>query len=73
MDRYTKAVVESYIQRATKGFEKYGTTMEREDLHPLQWLTHAQEELQDFTIYAMRIIHELEKVKEALRENPSHR
>lgn len=66
MDKFTKAVVDSYIARAQRGFEKYGTTMEREDLTLLQWITHAQEELQDFTIYAMRIIDELEKMKEKL-------
>lgn len=66
MDKYTKAVVDSYVARAQRGFAKYGTTMEREDLTLLQWITHAQEELQDFTIYAMRIIDELEKMKEKL-------
>jgi hypothetical protein len=40
--------------------------MEREDLTTHQWLTHAQEELQDFTIYAMRIIDELERLKAKL-------
>jgi ATP-dependent protease ClpP protease subunit len=68
MDKYTQAVVESFQQRAAAGFRKYGTTMERGDLTLHQWLTHAQEELQDFSIYAMRIIHDLEKLKETLHE-----
>jgi hypothetical protein len=66
MDKYTQKVIASYTERAKRGFLKYGTTMEREDLTTHQWLTHAQEELQDFTIYAMRIIDELERLKAKL-------
>lgn len=66
MDIYTKQVMDSFKARAEKGFLKYGVTMEREDLTLKEWVTHAQEELMDFSIYAMRIIHDLEKLKAKL-------
>lgn len=47
--------------RRDAGRKKYGTTMERGDLTPLQWLQHAQEEAMDFAIY-------LEKLRRVLAE-----
>ena len=43
-------------RRAEMGKNKYGVTMEREDLSPVEWMTHLQEELMDATVYLQRLI-----------------
>jgi len=50
-DKIVKAVTEAYKERSKVGIEKYGNTMEREDLSTLDWLQHLQEELMDATLY----------------------
>ena len=50
-DKIVKAVTEAYKERSKVGIEKYGNTMEREDLTTLDWLQHLQEELMDATLY----------------------
>jgi hypothetical protein len=49
-------VCRKILDRARKGEEKYGTTMERVDLSRLQWLIHAQEEAMDFAVYLEKLI-----------------
>ena len=50
-DRIVQKVIEAYKERSKVGIEKYGQTMEREDLSALDWLQHLQEELMDATLY----------------------
>ncbi len=50
-DKIVQAVIEAYKKRSKVGIEKYGNTMEREDLTTLDWLQHLQEELMDATLY----------------------
>ena len=50
------------LKRSEVGKEKYGTTMERDDLSRLEWLKHAQEEAMDFCVYLQKLI-ELEESK----------
>jgi len=50
------------LKRSEVGKEKYGTTMERDDLTKLEWLKHAQEEAMDFCVYLQKLI-ELEESK----------
>jgi len=52
------------MERANRGWETYGKTMEREDVDTIQWLRHAQEEAMDLAIYLERVIKDLEKAKE---------
>jgi hypothetical protein len=54
-DAIIEAVVAQLRTRAKKGKEKYGTTMERDDLSPLQWLQHLQEELMDAAVYVEKL------------------
>jgi hypothetical protein len=54
-DAITDAVVVQLRTRAEKGKEKYGTTMERDDLTLMQWLQHLQEELMDAAVYIEKI------------------
>jgi hypothetical protein len=50
-DKIVQTVIEAYKKRSKVGIEKYGQTMEREDLSALDWLQHLQEELMDATLY----------------------
>ena len=58
-DKIIESIVDKFSQRSDVGFKKYGTTLERDDLTFLQWLTHLQEELMDATAY-------LEKLKQEI-------
>jgi hypothetical protein len=58
-DSIVKAVVEKFLQRSSVGVAKYGVTLDRTDLGPLDWINHAQEELMDGILY-------LEKLKQTL-------
>ena len=55
-DSIVMAVMGKIGKRAEKGFKEYGTTMDREDLTQLQWLTHAQEEAMDMVVYLEKLI-----------------
>ena len=50
------------LKRSEVGKDKYGTTMERNDLNRLDWLKHAQEEAMDLAVYLQKLI-ELEESK----------
>ena len=54
-DKYVQAVKEKFEERSQTGIRKYNTTLEREDLNFLDWLTHLQEELMDATLYVERL------------------
>jgi len=60
-DAITEAVVAQLRTRAEKGKEKYGTTMERDDLTLMEWLQHLQEELMDAAVYVEKLKGEMEK------------
>lgn len=66
LDKILQSVLASYIQRARAGQEKYGTTMDRNDLDFEQWITHAQEEAMDLTLYLekLKVVHETELRKQ---------
>ena len=63
-DPIVQKVIESYNNRSEIGQEKYGTTLEKNDLTLIQWMKHLQEELMDATLY-------LEKLKSELELNPN--
>ena len=50
-------------QRADKGKQTYGTTMDRDDLSTDEWLDHAIEEALDLAIYLTKIKKELQELK----------
>jgi len=58
-DSIVHSVIQQFEKRSNIGIKKYGVTMDREDLSPLEWLQHAQEEAMDFCLY-------LEKLKQKL-------
>jgi hypothetical protein len=59
MSRIEDKVCEKIQQRAAVGKEKYGVTMERDDLNLLAWLQHLQEELMDAAVYVQRLMEEV--------------
>ena len=56
-DTIVESVIEQFKQRSEVGINKYGVTLDRDDLDRLQWLQHAQEEAMDMILY-------LEKLKQ---------
>lgn len=60
-DLIVKSVIDKYQERSEIGQEKYGTTLERNDLTFIQWMQHLQEELMDATLYLEKLKSELEQ------------
>jgi hypothetical protein len=53
--RNARECAQMILSRDAVGQEKYGTSMDRGDLRPLQWLQHLMEEQADALQYAMRL------------------
>ena len=60
-DKYIQQVKEKFEQRSQIGIKKYGTTLERQDLNELDWLTHLEEELMDALGYIQVLRDKLQK------------
>lgn len=58
-DSIVNSVIAQFATRSNIGLEKYGTTLDRDDLTILEWIQHAQEEMMDGTLY-------LEKIKKTI-------
>lgn len=59
-DSIVQAVIQRFHDRAKFGKDKYGTTLDREDLTMEEWIQHAQDEAHDFILY-------LEKMKQLIQ------
>jgi hypothetical protein len=68
-DTVVASVVRSFQERSRAGQLKYGTTLDRVDLTPLQWAQHMQEELMDAILYLERLKREI--IARNLHENKS--
>lgn len=55
MSKILKKLIQEYQLREDRGFEKYGTTMDRSDLSLSEWIQHALEEAMDLTLYLSKI------------------
>ena len=53
-DSIVQAVIRKFQERSELGQKKYGVTLDRTDLKPLDWIQHAQEELMDGILYLER-------------------
>jgi hypothetical protein len=62
VDSVVYSIVSQFISRSKIGKEKYGVTLDREDLSILDWIQHAQEEHMDAILY-------LEKLKKEYMKN----
>jgi len=65
VDSVVFSVVSQFVNRAKFGKEKYGVTLDREDLSILEWIQHAQEEHMDAILY-------LEKLKKEYIKNQNN-
>jgi hypothetical protein len=48
-------VLTKYYERSERGIDKYGRTLDRDDLSFIDWLNHLQEELMDATLYIEKL------------------
>lgn len=65
-DSVVQSVVGKIIKRAEFGKKKYGKDMDRQDLTPLDWLIHAEEEAMDLLLYIERFKKDLIYVQSQL-------
>jgi hypothetical protein len=62
-DSIVQAINNKLVARAEVGFNKYGATMDRDDLSVIEWLDHAVEEMLDQVLYMEKLKQELLKQK----------
>ena len=55
MDPIVQTVVERFQQRSAFGIQKYGTTLQGNNLPFLAWVQHMQEELMDAILYLEKL------------------
>lgn len=55
-DSIVNSVLEKYAKRSEIGQKKYNTNLDRTDLTQNDWLTHAQEEAMDLSLYLEKLI-----------------
>jgi hypothetical protein len=58
-DSIVKSVIRQFKERSEVGIQKYGVTLDRNDLSTLEWINHAQQEAMDFVLYLEKLKHEL--------------
>jgi GR25 family glycosyltransferase involved in LPS biosynthesis len=61
-DSIVNSVISSFISRSNFGLQKYGTTLDRNDLSPLDWIQHAQEEHMDAILYLEKLKTQFKKI-----------
>jgi glycosyl transferase family 25 len=60
-DSIVNSVISAFIGRSNVGLQKYGTTLDRDDLSILDWIQHAQEEHMDAILYLEKLKTEIIK------------
>jgi hypothetical protein len=60
-------IIKEFGERAQKGYEKYGTDMDRTDLSTSDWCQHLREELMDGLVYLTRLRKDILLLEEELR------
>jgi hypothetical protein len=59
-------IIKEFGERAEKGYEKYGTDMDRTDLSVADWCQHLREELMDGLVYLTRLKRDISFLEEEL-------
>ena len=72
MDSIVQAVIRKFQERSEVGQKKYGVTLDRTDLKPLDWIQHAQEELMDGILYLEKLKKELKPEDYQAAASPPH-
>jgi hypothetical protein len=70
-DSIVNSVVNKFLSRSEIGIKKYGTTLDRDDLSTIDWITHAQEELMDGILYLEKL-KQIEQCKKMRETTPIH-
>ena len=70
-DSIVNSIVNKFLSRSEIGIKKYGTTLDRNDLSTIDWITHAQEELMDGILYLEKL-KTLEQCKSLKDEKECH-
>lgn len=65
-DTIVEEIVAKFQERSRVGIQKYGTTLDRDDLKVDDWINHIQEELMDAILYTQRLRRKLYDMR---REN----
>lgn len=60
-------IIKEFGDRAKKGYDKYGTDMDRTDLSVSEWAQHLREELMDALVYLTRLKKDVIKLEEELQ------
>ena len=60
-------IIKEFGERASKGYNKYGTDMDRTDLSVSDWAQHLREELMDGLVYLTRLKKDILLMEEELR------
>lgn len=60
-DSIVNNVINAFIGRSNVGLQKYGTTLDRDDLSVLDWIQHAQEEHMDAILYLEKLKTDIKK------------
>jgi hypothetical protein len=61
VDSVVESIIEKFRERSAVGINKYGTTLDRNDLSFKQWVIEFQHEIMDGILYIEKIIKELDK------------
>lgn len=62
MSKLLKQLISEFESREHRGFQKYGTTMDRKDLNFQEWLQHFKEELMDGLLYLQKIQNDTQRL-----------
>jgi hypothetical protein len=63
-DTIVLKVLAKYYERSQLGIQKYGRTLDRDDLSLTDWLNHLQEELMDATLYIEKLKSEVKFIEQ---------
>lgn len=62
-DKVVRSVMKDLNERSNLGVNKYGTTLDRDDLNTSDWAQHLYEELLDASLYIKKLINKLNERK----------
>ena len=64
MDKIVHQLIIKYLDRSYQGQQKYGTTLDRNDLLMRDWMKHLQEELMDASLYLEKLMTVIDQLEE---------
>jgi hypothetical protein len=65
MDKIVHQLIIKYLERSYQGQQKYGTTLDRNDLLMRDWMQHLQEELMDASLYLEKLMTVIDTLEES--------